>query len=153
MSPLESIFRNPVLLSALTAWGLAQIIKLPLEVIFHRRWNWAILLSTGGMPSSHAALVTGITFGIGYSTGFQSPLFALAAAFAMVVLYDATGIRRHAGQHAKVINQMIDDLVHGHPLKENKDLKEALGHTPMEVAAGVAFGVAVTWPMMNWLTR
>ncbi len=100
---LWDVFRNPVLLSALTAWALAQIIKLPLEVMFRHRWNWAILLSTGGMPSSHAALVSAATLGVGLSAGFQSPLFALAFALAMVVLYDATGIRRHAGEHAKAL--------------------------------------------------
>jgi len=65
------------------------------------------------------------------------------------VLYDATGIRRHAGEHARLINQMIDDLVRGHPLKENKELKEALGHTPLEVAGGVVFGIAVALLMMS----
>lgn len=145
------VFRNPVLASALTAWGLAQIIKLPVEVVFKRRWNWAILLSTGGMPSSHAALVSAIAIGVGLSAGFQSPLFALAAAFAIVVLYDATGIRRHAGRHAQIINQMIDDLMHGHPLKESKELKEALGHTPLEVAGGIVFGILVAVVMMRWL--
>ncbi len=145
------VARNPVLLSALTAWALAQVIKLPLELAFGRRWNWAILLSTGGMPSSHAALVAGVTIGVGMHAGFASPLFALAFALAMVVLYDATGIRRHAGEHARVINQMIDDLVRGHPLKETKELTEALGHTPLEVAAGVVFGVVVAVPMMLWL--
>jgi len=150
---LWDAFHNPVLLSALTAWALAQIIKLPLEVVCRRRWNWAILLSTGGMPSSHAALVAAMTIGVGLSAGFESALFALAFSLAMVVLYDATGIRRHAGEHARLINQMIDDLVRGHPLKENKELKEALGHTPLEVGGGVVFGIIVTLIMMNWLAR
>ena len=153
MSAVAEVFRNPVLLSALTAWGLAQIIKLPLEVVLKRKWNWAILLSTGGMPSSHAALVTSAAVGIGMAAGFDSPLFALAGAVAMVVLYDATGIRRQAGQHAAIINQMIDDLVHGHPLKESKELKEVLGHTPGEVAGGILFGIAIAVPMMKLLAR
>lgn len=142
MQLLSDLVANRVLIAALTAWGLAQVIKVPLELLVNKQLNWAILFSPGGMPSSHSALVTGATVSIGLQSGFQTPLFALAVVVSMVVLYDATGVRRQAGVHARVINQMIEDLAHGHPLREEQ-LKEVLGHTPLEVVGGVIFGIAV----------
>ncbi len=98
-------------------------------------------MSTGGMPSSHSALVAGTAYSIGLESGFDSPLFALAIAVAMVVVYDAAGIRRQAGKHARIINAIIDDLASGHPLKEEQ-LREMLGHTPLQVIGGVILGLA-----------
>jgi acid phosphatase family membrane protein YuiD len=147
-----SIFHNYVLIAGLIAWGIAQAIKVPLEFLQTRRWNWALLVQAGGMPSSHSALVVGISHGIGLSVGFDSPLFALAFAMCMVVIYDATGIRRQAGKHAELINAMINDLATGNPLKEEQ-LGEVLGHTPQEALGGILLGLVVaqlTW--MLWVT-
>ena len=91
------------------------------------------------MPSSHTALMVGATHGIGLSVGFDSALFALAFAMSMVVIYDATGIRRQAGKHAELINAMINDLAAGNPLKQEQ-LREVLGHTPMEALGGILLG-------------
>jgi acid phosphatase family membrane protein YuiD len=146
-----SIFQNYVLIAALIAWGIAQTIKLPLEYLQTHRWNWALLVQAGGMPSSHSALVVGITHGIGLTVGFNSPLFALAFAMSMVVIYDATGIRRQAGKHAELINAMINDMAAGNPLKEEQ-LREVLGHTPLEALGGILLGLVVaqlTW--MLWV--
>src|SRR3972149_1611802 len=110
---MQSIFSNHILIPAMLAWGLAQAIKLPTEYLSTRRWNWALLLSVGGMPSSHSALVASTAHTIGLHLGFDSPLFALALVMAMVVIYDATGIRRQAGFHAEIINTMINDLATG----------------------------------------
>jgi acid phosphatase family membrane protein YuiD len=146
-----SIFQNYVLIAALIAWGIAQTIKLPIEYLQTHRWNWALLVQAGGMPSSHSALVVGITHGIGLTVGFNSPLFALAFAMSMVVIYDATGIRRQAGKHAEMINAMINDLAAGNPLKEEQ-LREVLGHTPLEALGGILLGLVVaqlTW--MLWV--
>ena len=146
-----SLLHNYVLIAALIAWGIAQTIKVPLEYLQTRRWNWALLFRAGGMPSSHTALVVGITHGIGLSVGFDSALFALSFAMSMVVIYDATGIRRQAGKHAELINAMIEDLTTGHPLKEEQ-LREVLGHTPLEALGGILLGLAVAqgawmvWP-------
>ncbi len=142
-----SIFNNYVLIAALIAWGIAQVIKVPIEYLQTHRWNWSLFVQAGGMPSSHSALIVGITHGIGLSTGFDTPLFALAFAMCMVVIYDAAGIRRQAGKHAELINAMINDLTSGHPLKEEQ-LREVLGHTPLQVLAGIALGLIVaqvTW--------
>lgn len=141
---LADLFTNQVLVASFIAWALAQIIKLPLEYFLHRNWDWGLLLSTGGMPSSHSALVIALSVSIGLQEGFKSPLFAIAWVLAMIVIYDAIGIRRHAGDHARVLNLMIDELFTGHPLAE-KELKEVLGHTPREVIAGVALGIVVPY--------
>jgi acid phosphatase family membrane protein YuiD len=138
------LLANRVLWAALLAWFLAQIIKLPLNYMMHHEWDWSLLLSAGGMPSSHSALVTGAFMGVGLQEGFNTPLFAVAFVLAMIVVYDATGVRRAAGDHARVINLMIDELLTGHPLAE-KELKEVLGHTPREVLAGILLGLAIAY--------
>lgn len=137
-----SFFHNYVLISGLIAWGIAQTIKVPIEYLQTHRWNWALLAQAGGMPSSHSALLIGVTHAIGLSVGFDSALFALAFAVCMVVIYDATGIRRQAGKHAEMINAMVNDLAAGHPLKEEQ-LREVLGHSPMEVLGGILLGLIV----------
>ena len=144
---MTGIFENHALMAALIAWGIAQIVKVPLEYLRTRRWNWALLLRAGGMPSSHAALVAGIAIGIGLYEGYETPEFALAFALAMVVIYDATGIRRQAGKHARIINQMITDLTTGHPLKQEQ-LREVLGHTPMEALIGTILGIVTA--QLGW---
>lgn len=136
------LLNNHVLIIALSAWSVAQIIKVPLEYFHTRRWNWALVLSAGGMPSSHSALVTSASYTTGLFYGFDSPMFALAFVLAMIVIYDATGIRRQAGKHAAIINTMINDLASGHPLREEQ-LREVLGHTPLEALGGVILGLVM----------
>lgn len=148
---MGNLFQNAPLMAAAAAWALAQIVKVPLDYFFTREFNWHLLLSAGGMPSSHSALVTALAWTIGLQYGFDSPVFAVAIVFAAVVIYDATGVRRAAGQHAQVINRMIADLVEGHPLKE-QELKELLGHTPRQVLAGIIFGWLVGW-LAWWLMQ
>jgi hypothetical protein len=142
-----SFLNNYVLIASLIAWGIAQTLKVPLEYLQTRKWNWALLAQAGGMPSSHSALVVAVTHGIGLSVGFDSALYALAFAISMVVIYDATGIRRQAGKHAELINVIIKDLASGHPLKQEL-LREVLGHTPIEALGGILLGLVVaqvTW--------
>jgi acid phosphatase family membrane protein YuiD len=146
-----AIFQNYVLIAALIAWGIAQALKVPLEYLQTHKWNWALLAQAGGMPSSHSALIVGIAHAIGLSVGFDSALFALAFAVCMIVIYDATGIRRQAGRHAEMINAMINDMASGHPLKQEQ-LAEVLGHTPLEALGGILLGLIVaqiTW--MVWV--
>jgi acid phosphatase family membrane protein YuiD len=145
---LGLLFENHVLVVMLTAWLLAQLIKIPLEYLYTRRWNWALLLSVGGMPSSHSALLSSGTLAIGLYHGFDNPLFALGVAITMVVTYDAAGVRRQAGIHAQRINTLFDELLRGH-LFDQSELREVLGHTPLEVAGGVLFGIVVSTLM--WL--
>ncbi len=136
------LLRNEVLVAGLIAWGIAQIIKVPLEFLHTHQWNWSLLFRAGGMPSSHSALVSSVSIAIGLFDGFDSSLFALSTALAMIVIYDATGIRRQAGKHAELINAMIRDLASGHPMKEEQ-LKEVLGHTPLEALGGMLLGILV----------
>ena len=143
-----AILQNKALIAGLTAWLLAQVIKLPLDYLRTRRWNWALLITTGGMPSSHSSLVTGTVFAIGLYYGFDNPLFALGVAITMIVTYDAAGVRRQAGIHAQRINVLFDELLHGHIFSE-KDLREVLGHTPLEVAGGILLGLVIA--TMQWL--
>jgi acid phosphatase family membrane protein YuiD len=137
-----SVLQNHVLIAAVVAWGMAQIIKLPVEYASTRVWNWSLLLRAGGMPSSHAALVTAAAHGIGLTLGFGSTLYALAVVLAAIVIYDATGIRRQAGRHAEIINAMIQDLVEGHPLHQER-LMEVLGHSPFQALVGMLLGLVV----------
>ena len=145
---MAQLLSNYALIAGLVAWGIAQIVKVPLEYLRTRTWNWALLLRAGGMPSSHSALVTGISYATGLFGGFDQPVFAISVALAMVVVYDATGIRRQAGKHAALINAMINDLASGHPLKEEQ-LREVLGHTPMQALAGAILGLVSA--QLAWL--
>ena len=145
---MRGIVRNPVFVATFGAWLLAQIVKVPIERARTGRTNWALLTSAGGMPSSHAALVWALAMAVGLQEGFQSSLFAAVFVLALVVSYDAAGIRRAAGRHAKMINRMIDELAHGHPLREEQ-LKELLGHSPLEVLAGALFGMVVAWAIVR----
>jgi len=139
---LEPLLRNPVLWTGMIGWFLAQTLKIPIDYITSRRWRWALFFAAGGMPSSHSALVTSTAMGVGLFYGFDDPLFAVAVALAMVVVYDATGVRRQAGMQAKRINILVNELLQGHPLNE-KQLREVLGHTPLEAVGGVLLGLVV----------
>ncbi len=127
---------------ALVAWVIAQGTKLVTHSWVRRRLDLRVLASMGGFPSSHSAMVMALTTAIGRLNGLGSPLFGLALIFSLVVMYDAAGVRRAAGQQAAVLNRMIDDLFQGRGIGEER-LRELLGHTPVEVFAGAAVGVGV----------
>ncbi|MCJ7513833.1 MAG: divergent PAP2 family protein [Anaerolineales bacterium] len=139
---LYGLLHNPALISALVAWAIAQGAKAPVEYLRTRTWDWSLYLRAGGMPSSHTALVVAVAHGIGLTEGFGSAAFALALVVAMIVVYDATGVRRQAGLHAEVINALLRDLVAGHPLKQ-EELIELLGHSPLEALVGGLLGLCV----------
>jgi acid phosphatase family membrane protein YuiD len=154
---LRDLADNAVLWWGLAACGIAQLSKLAVELVRHGRWRPAVLLETGGMPSSHSALMTGSSAAIGWSEGFQSPLFALAAALSFVILYDASGVRRAAGLTAQRLNGLpaslweapaVDVAVAGVAAGAValKPLKENLGHTRTEVLVGSLLGPLVALP-------
>ena len=130
------ILDNAVLAWGLAACGIAQFSKLLFELIFKQSWRPSVLIETGGMPSSHSALVTGTAAGVGLQLGFDDPIFALASTIAFIVMYDASGIRRSAGLTAAKVNQISKDI----------SLKESLGHTKIEVLVGSFLGPAIALP-------
>jgi acid phosphatase family membrane protein YuiD len=136
------VLQNHVLWTGIAAWVLAQALKIPVDLFREHRWNWALFFAAGGMPSSHSSLVTATALGVGLHIGFDSPLFAVAVALAMVVVYDATGVRRQAGKQAEKINILVEELLSGHPISE-EHLREAIGHTPIEAMFGVLLGLIV----------
>ena len=142
------ILSNPVLIAGFTSWVIAQLIKVPWNYLSTGRWDWVLLLRAGSMPSSHSALVASVAHATGLFVGFASPLFALALTLAAIVIYDATGIRRQAGKHAEIINRIVRDTVKGKRTME-KQLKEVLGHTPLEALAGTLLGIVVA--QLIWL--
>ncbi len=142
-NPVMEFFDNAVLAWALVACGLAQLSKLFVELVQHRQWRPSVLLETGGMPSSHSALVTGTASGVGIELGFGHPAFAIASTVALVVMYDASGIRRASGLIATRVNELP---IENWPITPQKPLKESLGHTRLEVFIGSLFGPAVALP-------
>jgi acid phosphatase family membrane protein YuiD len=139
---LARLLSNPVLEVSFLAWLIAQLLKVALTLVTERRFNFRRFVGAGGMPSSHSAFVTSLATAIGQRTGWDSPLTALAWVFAMIVMYDAAGVRQAAGKQAEILNQIVDDLYHGGRVREDR-LKELLGHSPVEVLAGAALGVAI----------
>jgi hypothetical protein len=142
------LLQNGVLAWGLAACGVAQLSKLAVELVAHRRWRPGVLFETGGMPSSHSALMTGTTAAIGWQLGFADPLFALAAALAFIVIYDAAGVRRAAGLTAVRVNELPARLWQedGADPSALPPLKENLGHTRLEALAGSLMGPAVALP-------
>ena len=145
--PLK-ILDNGVLAWGLAACGLAQLSKLVIELVVFRRWRPAVLFETGGMPSSHAALVSGTAAAVGWQEGFASSVFALAATVAFVVMYDASGVRRAAGFTAERVNGLPESLWET-PLE--KPLKERLGHSRTEVLVGSLLGPMIALLGLNFL--
>jgi uncharacterized protein len=145
MSPLSESMQNGVLWASLAACLLAQVIKGLVDVIKNRKLNVRVVLGSGGMPSSHSALVTALATGVGQIDGWDSIEFALATVFAIIVMYDAAGVRRAAGKQARILNQMIDELFQEEHRFNEERLKELLGHTPVQVFAGSALGILVSW--------
>ena len=144
----EQMFANQAFISALIAWFVSGLLKVPIEYFYTHKWNWSLWFSSGWMPSSHSALVTATMLSTGLWAGFDSAAFAVAFTLMVIVIYDAAGVRRQAGFHALKINMLIEELFSGQPIKED-ELKEVLGHTPREVIAGCLFGAAVA--IIVWL--
>mgnify|MGYP001428852275 CR=1 FL=1 len=146
------LMTTPWFWSSFIGWTLAQVIKMTTGFIKTKLIDFRYLLSTGGMPSAHSAMVSGLSMSIGLTEGFDSPIAMLSAGFAAITMFDAASVRRAAGHQAKVMNQIIEELFKHHMFKQTR-LKELLGHTRKEVFAGMALGIAVAvvlvhfWPV------
>jgi len=136
------VLENRILLSALLAWLIAQTIKLAIALIRTHRVDFRYLASAGGMPSAHSALVTALAAAVAREQGFDSALFAIAALFAAVVMYDAAGVRQAVSVQARILNRMLDEIFTQHAFSERR-LFELLGHTRLEVFVGSVLGVVV----------
>lgn len=143
MSQITGIIGNDILWTALGGWLAAQVIKVILVFITSRRLDFRRLTGSGGMPSSHSAITMSLTMSIGFVHGFDSALFAVSMILTFVVMYDASGVRRSAGQQAAILNKLVEEWGSGHFNNTDKKLKELLGHTPLEVVAGAILGILI----------
>lgn len=143
MDYLSEFFKNYIFWTSAAAWFIAQSIKVLLGAIREKRFNFAWFVGTGGMPSSHAAGASSLATSVGVTYGFDSAIFAVSLLFAIVVMFDAQGVRRASGRQAVILNKMLDDIYWKKKMDENR-LKELLGHTPVQVFAGAILGVLVS---------
>lgn len=145
------ILNYPELVCTFAGWFVASVLKIPVYYFLDHKIDLKLAFGAGGMPSSHSGLIVSTALGIGLFSGFNSPVFALAVAVSMIVLYDAAGVRRQAGIHAERINMIFEELWKGNPINET-ELKEMLGHTPLEVLGGILTGILsalfvwLVWP-------
>ncbi len=145
---MDALLANRVLMATTFAWAIAQILKVLIELIWKHRLDLSLLTSAGGMPSSHSATVCALATAVALREGIASTLFAISVVLAVVVMYDAAGVRRAAGIQARILNQIIDELFQGHPISETR-LRELLGHTPIQVFVGAALGMLLAWLWMR----
>ena len=142
MEFFAELAQNRVLWTAMLCWLSAQVIKVIFYAVRNRHFSFERLVGAGGMPSSHSATVCGLAVAVGRTCGLASPMFAIAMIVAAVVMYDATGVRRAAGEQAEVLNRLILEQDWS---QAQKNLKEFLGHTPLEVLAGAILGIALAF--------
>jgi len=135
-------FANKILITTILAWIIAQSIKVIIGVFRQKKFDFRWFVGTGGMPSSHAAGASCLAAAIGMDCGFDSAYFALAAAFALVVMFDAQGVRRATGRQARILNKITDDIYWQGRIEDSR-LRELVGHTPIEVVAGFLLGVTI----------
>lgn len=147
-NPFIGFLTNKIFIATISAWFIAQSIKIATALILTKRFNFKLLLSTGGMPSAHAASVSALAFSVGKVEGFSSTLCIIAIVFAYITMFDAQGVRRHAGAQAATLNKMVEELYFNKGIRPDR-LKELLGHTPFEVFAGCLLGVVLALLMFK----
>ncbi len=140
----KQFLENKILMATLSAWIIAQTIKVTIGVVKQKKFDFRWFVGTGGMPSSHAAGASCLASAIGLEYGFNSAYFALAASFALVVMFDAQGVRRAAGKQARILNKITDNIYWQGRIDEGR-LRELVGHTPIEVIAGFFLGIIIAF--------
>jgi len=138
---VSAVLNNPLLINALAAWLAAQVIKTVIYAIVNKSLDFHRLFGDGGMPSGHSATVTALAATAAMTCGFDSPVFAVSAIVAVVVMHDAMGVRLEAGKHAKAINELMEMLDSN--LAPEEKLQEFLGHTPLQVCFGALLGLVI----------
>lgn len=139
---LKEIFINDVINVTLLCWFVAQTLKVIFTLIKEKKFNVYRFVGSGGMPSSHSSLVMGLSTAVGLKSGWASTEYAIALAYALIVMYDASGVRRAVGKQAMILNQIIEDRHKHKPIGEQR-LKELIGHTPIEVISGAVLGIII----------
>ncbi len=140
MQIVTEILSNKLIVIPVLACIISQIIKVSVDTITNRKFSFRYIVSTGGMPSAHSALVGSLATGVGQILGWSSPEFAIASIFAGIVMYDAAGVRQAAGKQARVLNQIMEEMINQEDFNEER-LKELLGHTPFQVVVGLILGI------------
>lgn len=144
MEFLKDLFYNRIFMASVTGWLVAQVLKTVIHMWFNRKFVAERLIGSGGMPSSHSATVCALVTASGFEYGGGSFQFAIAAIFAIIVMYDAMGVRRETGIQAKVLNEMMEMFVHmGKEMSVEDKLKEFVGHTPLQVLMGALLGIGI----------
>jgi len=147
---VDQLLDNRTLWVPIIIWSAVQLWKFLSLLIFQRKFVLSQLWAPGGMPSSHSALVAALAVSVGMNVGFDSAPFAMAVVLAMIVMYDAAGVRQEAGKQAHVLNRIVEELLSGHPLNE-EHLRELIGHTPIQVTVGAILGTLAAWLLNLWL--
>ena len=143
MDFLRDLASNYMLICAVSGYFIAQILKIVIGLIRERKLDLSLMFASGGMPSSHASTVAALCISCARLHGVGSPMFAITFILASIVMYDAAGVRRAAGEHAKILNQLMKGLTSGdHNLAESS-LKELIGHTPLQVIMGALLGIVL----------
>jgi uncharacterized protein len=153
MQDISDILHNYVLITAIAASLIAQILKIAIDVIRNGKVNFRTMVETGGMPSAHSAFVTALAAAVGQTVGWESVEFAIAFVFAMIVMYDAAGVRQAAGKQARILNQIVDEFFQEKTEFTEARLKELLGHTPFQVIVGCMLGIAISWVAIGLLVK
>lgn len=136
------MFFKSIVFVCILSWFAAQLLKVLICFWQEKKFDLKLFFSSGGMPSSHSAFVSSLGICVGLKSGFDSELFAICFVFGLIVMYDASGVRRAAGKQAKVINIIVENI-EGLGIKIDEKLKELLGHSPIEVISGAILGIAV----------
>jgi hypothetical protein len=136
------LIKNKIFMTTILSWIIAQTIKVTIGVIRQKRFDFRWFVGTGGMPSSHAAGAACLATSVGLGYGFDSVYFALAAAFTIVVMFDAQGVRHATGRQARILNKVMEDIYWQGKTNE-KRLRELIGHTPIEVIVGALLGIII----------
>ena len=140
----EQLLSNYLLISALLSWFVAQVCKTAIDAYFNKGINWERMTGSGGMPSSHSSTVVALATAAGISYGVDSAVFAISLVFAVVVMYDATSVRRETGKQAVILNRLLLDNPFAWTGKEfEKKLKEYVGHSPLQVLMGAILGLVI----------
>lgn len=149
MNFFEGIINNEVFTVSIIAWFVAQVLKVVLTLLTQKKLDFSRFVGSGGMPSSHSSFVMALSTGVGLQMGWDSTSYAIALVFALIVMYDASGVRRAVGKQAKLLNEIMQDKEHKFRILENEKLKELVGHTPKEVVCGAVLGILMANLLMG----